>query len=140
MLRMSRPGKPLTKKGILLQTKMAELEKGDKCSNTLLANVLDMDDDFIAGSLLGDNTFGLQAAALWFGIVTQPRSNAWLDVDPTRWRFPSKVSKYTDLFHYQSNFVTVHKRPRPQWLFCQIRPFTWHKSTATKPPMWPYLP
>ena len=52
MLRMSRPGKPLTKKGILLQTKMAELEKGDKCSNSLLANVLDMDEDFIAGSLL----------------------------------------------------------------------------------------
>ena len=93
MLRMSRPGKPLTKKSIFLQTKMAELEKGDKCSNSLLANVLDMDEDFIAGSLLGDNTLGLQAAALGFGIGTQPRSNAWLDVDHTRWSFPSKVAK-----------------------------------------------
>ena len=95
---MSRPGKPLTKKSILLQTKMAELEKGDKCSNSLLANVLDMNEDFIAGSLLGENTLGLQTPALGFGIGTQPRSNAWLDVDHTRWSFPSKVFKYTDCF------------------------------------------
>ena len=88
---MSRPGKPLTKKSILLQTKMAELEKGDKCSNSLLANVLDMDDDFIAGSLLGENALSLQAAALGLATNKQPRSNAWLDVDHTRWSFPYKV-------------------------------------------------
>ena len=34
------------------QTKMAKLEAGDKSSNSLLANVLDMDDDFLlAGGL-----------------------------------------------------------------------------------------
>lgn len=87
---MSRPGRPLTKKSILLQSKMAELEKGDKNSNTLLANVLDMDDDFIAGSILEENDLCLQAAGL--GLVTnkQPRSNAWLDVDHTTWSFPYK--------------------------------------------------
>jgi hypothetical protein len=29
---------------------MEELERRDKCSNSLLANVLDMDDDFLAGT------------------------------------------------------------------------------------------
>merc|ERR550519_1958549 len=61
MLRMSRPGKPLTKKSIQLQTKMAKLEAGDKSSNSLLANVLDMDDDFLlAGGLrdFGDSRQG----------------------------------------------------------------------------------
>ena len=29
---------------------MEQLERRDKCSNSLLANVLDMDDDFLAGT------------------------------------------------------------------------------------------
>ena len=85
---MSRPGKPLTKKSILLQTKMAELEKGDKCSSNLLANVLDMDDEFLSGSILGENALNLS-----LGLNAQPKSAAWLDVDNNRWSFPSKVKR-----------------------------------------------
>ncbi len=37
---------------------MEELERRDKCSNSLLANVLDMDDDFLAG---------MGTDKVWFG-------------------------------------------------------------------------
>ena len=94
---MSRPGKPLTKKSILLQTKMAELERGDKCPNSLLANVLDMEDDCMADCNLEENSLGLPGEGLGLGIHAQPRSNVWLDVDPM-WSFPSKV--LTFIFFY----------------------------------------
>ncbi|CAL4073210.1 unnamed protein product, partial [Meganyctiphanes norvegica] len=45
ILRMSRPGKKITRKGIILKNKMRELEMNERSSRSLLANVLDIDDD-----------------------------------------------------------------------------------------------
>ena len=52
-LRMSRPGEKITRKTIMMQNKMKELDLKEKSSKSLLANVLDMDDDFRQG--LQDN-------------------------------------------------------------------------------------
>ena len=78
-----RPGKPLTRKDILLQTKLAELEKGDKQGNALLA-VLDMEDDQTQDSLNQKNSNdGLPR-------TKQPsKYAAWLNSD--KWNFPYKV-------------------------------------------------
>ena len=46
ILRMGRPGKKITRKTIMLQTRMKELELKERSSKSLLANVLDIDDDF----------------------------------------------------------------------------------------------
>jgi nicotinic acetylcholine receptor len=43
---MSRPGEKITRKTIMMQNKMKELDLKEKSSKSLLANVLDMDDDF----------------------------------------------------------------------------------------------
>lgn len=45
LLRMSRPGKKITRKTILLSNQMKELELKERSSKSLLANVLDIDDD-----------------------------------------------------------------------------------------------
>merc|ERR1712072_42231 len=46
ILRMQRPRKPITRKTIMMTNRMRELELKEKTSKSLLANVLDMDDDF----------------------------------------------------------------------------------------------
>ena len=46
ILHMSRPGKPITRKSIIMNNKMNEIEMKKNSSRSLLANVLDMDDDF----------------------------------------------------------------------------------------------
>ena len=47
ILRMDRPGKKITRKSILMSNRMNELEVNEKpLSKSLMANVLDMDDDF----------------------------------------------------------------------------------------------
>ena len=43
---MSRPGEKITRKTILIQNKMKEMDMKENSSKSLLANVLDMDDDF----------------------------------------------------------------------------------------------
>jgi len=45
-LRMSRPGEKITRKTIQMQKKMKDLDKKDLRSKSLLANILDKDDDF----------------------------------------------------------------------------------------------
>ncbi|XP_076177262.1 nicotinic acetylcholine receptor alpha6 isoform X2 [Ptiloglossa arizonensis] len=45
-LRMSRPGKKSTKKNILISNRMKDMELQERSSKSLLANVLDIDDDF----------------------------------------------------------------------------------------------
>ncbi|XP_030079119.1 acetylcholine receptor subunit alpha-type acr-16 isoform X3 [Drosophila hydei] len=53
ILRMGRPGRKITRKSILLSNRMKELELKERSSKSLLANVLDIDDDFrhtISGS------------------------------------------------------------------------------------------
>ena len=46
LLRMSRPGEKLTRKTIMMQSKMKQLDLKETSSKSLLANVLDMDDDY----------------------------------------------------------------------------------------------
>lgn len=46
ILRMGRPGKKITRKTIMLTNRMKELELKERSSKSLLANVLDIDDDF----------------------------------------------------------------------------------------------
>uniref|UniRef100_A0A0K2UQT6 Acetylcholine receptor subunit alphatype acr16like [Musca domestica] n=3 Tax=Lepeophtheirus salmonis TaxID=72036 RepID=A0A0K2UQT6_LEPSM len=53
ILRMNRPGKPITRKSILMTNRIKELELKEKTSKSLLANVLDMDDDFRPMSVAG---------------------------------------------------------------------------------------
>lgn len=54
ILRMQRPKKPITRKTIMMSSRMRELEmKEGKNSKSLLANVLDMDDDFRPMSVAG---------------------------------------------------------------------------------------
>jgi len=51
MLRMSRPGEKITRKTILMQKKIKEIDKNEVSSKSLLANVLDMDDNFCATTI-----------------------------------------------------------------------------------------
>lgn len=46
ILGMSRPGKKITRKTILMNSRMKELELKERSSKSLLANVLDIPDDF----------------------------------------------------------------------------------------------
>lgn len=52
VLRMGRPGEKITRKTIMMQNKMKELDLKERSSKSLLANVLDMDDDFRLVNLL----------------------------------------------------------------------------------------
>jgi len=52
VLRMARPGEKITRKTIMMQNKMKELDLKEKSSKSLLANVLDMDDDFVPSSTM----------------------------------------------------------------------------------------
>ena len=45
-LRMSRPGEKITRKTIMMSNRLKELELKENDSKSLMANVLDMDDDF----------------------------------------------------------------------------------------------
>ena len=46
LLMMSRPGKKITRKTIMMQKKLKELDKTENVSRSLLVNVLDMEDNF----------------------------------------------------------------------------------------------
>ncbi|XP_013789585.2 neuronal acetylcholine receptor subunit alpha-7-like [Limulus polyphemus] len=46
ILRMSRPGRKMREKSVMFNNKMKELELKERSSRSLLANVLDIDDDF----------------------------------------------------------------------------------------------
>ena len=52
VLRMARPGEKITRKTIMMQNKMKELDLKERSSKSLLANVLDMDDDLRPSSTL----------------------------------------------------------------------------------------
>ncbi|XP_065094851.1 acetylcholine receptor subunit alpha-type acr-16-like [Ochlerotatus camptorhynchus] len=58
ILRMGRPGKKITRKTILLSNRMKELELKERSSKSLLANVLDIEDDFrhASGGITGSTT------------------------------------------------------------------------------------
>ena len=90
---MSRPGTRLTRKDILLQTKLAELEKGDICDkqgNALLA-VLDMESE------MGDNNKNESAG---LPRTKQPsKYAAWLHSD--KWNFPYNVMCKSSKYKYK---------------------------------------
>ena len=46
LLRMNRPKRKITRKTIAMSIRMKELEMKEKTSKSLLANVLDIDEDF----------------------------------------------------------------------------------------------
>ncbi|XP_046403890.1 neuronal acetylcholine receptor subunit alpha-7 isoform X1 [Ischnura elegans] len=62
ILGMSRPGKKITRKTILMSNRMKELELKERSSKSLLANVLDIDDDFRHGGTLQSNSAAASAA------------------------------------------------------------------------------
>ncbi|XP_043210122.1 acetylcholine receptor subunit alpha-type acr-16-like isoform X2 [Amphibalanus amphitrite] len=62
LLRMSRPGEKITRKNIIMNNKMKELELKERSSKSLLANVLDMDDDYRGGLAPGPLTLAANSA------------------------------------------------------------------------------
>ncbi|XP_068211459.1 neuronal acetylcholine receptor subunit alpha-7-like isoform X7 [Palaemon carinicauda] len=56
ILRMNRPGKKITRKTIMMNNKMRELELKERSSKSLLANVLDIDDDIRQIQAMGTGT------------------------------------------------------------------------------------
>lgn len=68
---MSRPGKKITRKTILMNSRMKELELKERSSKSLLANVLDIDDDFrnVSG---GNNASTMTTTSLGSGFLRQP--------------------------------------------------------------------
>ena len=48
---MSRPGEEITRKSIMMAQKMKEMDKKEIFSKSLLANVLDIDDNFCAAKV-----------------------------------------------------------------------------------------
>ena len=86
---MSRPGAPLTRKDLLLQTKLADLEKGDKQGNALLA-ALDMENELNTGENKSSQVVGQQPKPR----QTTSKYTAWLDSD--KWNFPFKVKSKSE--------------------------------------------
>ncbi|CAG0913226.1 unnamed protein product [Notodromas monacha] len=62
VLRMQRPGKKITRKTIMLNNKMRNLELKERSSRSLLANVLDIDDD-IRGTMGMGMAMGMHSQA-----------------------------------------------------------------------------
>ncbi|KAL7297584.1 hypothetical protein TKK_0009261 [Trichogramma kaykai] len=69
ILRMDRPGKKITRKTILMSNRMKELELQERSSKSLLANVLDIDDDFrhISGQTTAYSTNNMRAEYSRYG-------------------------------------------------------------------------
>ena len=74
MLRMARPGEKITRKTIMMQNKMKELDLKERSSKSLLANVLDMDDDFRPSSTLPPHSHLGPPPVLGHGPPTGPNS------------------------------------------------------------------
>ncbi|EGI57969.1 Acetylcholine receptor subunit alpha-type acr-16 [Acromyrmex echinatior] len=73
VLRMSRPGKKITKKTILMSNRMKELELQERSSKSLLANVLDIDDDFRHGNSAANPASGyISRSAYGTPLSTRP--------------------------------------------------------------------
>ncbi|KAG8200860.1 hypothetical protein JTE90_015765 [Oedothorax gibbosus] len=69
ILRMSRPGKKITRKHLFMNSKMKELELKERSSRSLLANVLDMDDDFRQQSSTTINHPGQGGGGAGYGVL-----------------------------------------------------------------------
>ena len=81
ILRMDRPREKITRKTIMMSNRLKELELKEKDSKSLMANVLDMDDDFRFGNRQSkaDNNNSLQAS--------EPLSGSWWSRMPPSKRF-----------------------------------------------------
>ncbi|XP_014473834.1 PREDICTED: neuronal acetylcholine receptor subunit alpha-7 isoform X2 [Dinoponera quadriceps] len=73
VLRMSRPGKKITKKTILMSNRMKELELQERSSKSLLANVLDIDDDFRHGNSAANPASGYNISRSAYGTPLSTR-------------------------------------------------------------------
>ncbi|XP_025160141.1 neuronal acetylcholine receptor subunit alpha-7 isoform X2 [Harpegnathos saltator] len=73
LLRMSRPGKKITKKTILMSNRMKELELQERSSKSLLANVLDIDDDFRHGNSAANPASGYNISRSAYGTPLSTR-------------------------------------------------------------------
>ncbi|KAJ8955313.1 hypothetical protein NQ318_003406, partial [Aromia moschata] len=73
ILGMSRPGKKITRKTIMMNSRMKELELKERSSKSLLANVLDIDDDFrnVSGATSGSNN-ATMTTSLGTGFIRHP--------------------------------------------------------------------
>ncbi|KAJ8985839.1 hypothetical protein NQ317_006210 [Molorchus minor] len=71
ILGMSRPGKKITRKTIMMNNRMKELELKERSSKSLLANVLDIDDDFrnVSGAASGTNNANTMTTSLGSGFI-----------------------------------------------------------------------
>lgn len=77
ILRMHRPKKPITRKTIMMSSRMRELEmKEGRNSKSLLSNVLDMDDDFRPMSVAG--VYGTTGFIRVNGNPLEPHANTQL--------------------------------------------------------------
>ncbi|XP_049820259.1 neuronal acetylcholine receptor subunit alpha-7 isoform X3 [Aethina tumida] len=70
LLGMSRPGKKITRKTILMNSRMKELELKERSSKSLLANVLDIDDDF--RNVSGGNNASMTTTSLGGAFMRHP--------------------------------------------------------------------
>lgn len=86
VLRMNRPGKKITKKTILMSNRMKELELQERSSKSLLANVLDIDDDFRHGNSAANPASGyiryhwFSIHSIFFRSLRLARIPRWLDI------------------------------------------------------------
>ncbi|XP_071531429.1 neuronal acetylcholine receptor subunit alpha-7-like isoform X23 [Panulirus ornatus] len=76
VLRLHRPGEKITRKTIMMNNKMRELELKERSSKSLLANVLDIDDDFRAHTLPHTHTTNTNNTA---GFIRVPHGGHSVD-------------------------------------------------------------
>ncbi|KAK8753595.1 hypothetical protein OTU49_000510, partial [Cherax quadricarinatus] len=76
VLRLNRPGEKITRKTIMMNNKMRELELKERSSKSLLANVLDIDDDFRAHTLPHTHTTNTNNTA---GFIRVPHGGHSVD-------------------------------------------------------------
>ena len=68
---MSRPGEEITFKSILMTQKLKEMDKQEIFSKSLLANILDIDDNYCASKFTENN-----GVVSKYNHANQPSSNA----------------------------------------------------------------
>jgi len=109
---MSRPGKKVTRKTILMNSRIKEMELKERSSRSLLANVLDMDDDFRSASGISyAPTFNSNLTNRYSnsgaggnnsGVVVGPGSSSTLP------HFPPSSNAATSAYHQQQHAAGIH--------------------------------
>lgn len=101
---MSRPGKKVTRKTILMNSRIKEMELKERSSRSLLANVLDMDDDFRSASGISyAPTYNSNLTNRYPGAGGAGQAGNSSTLPP---HFPSSAS-----YHQQPQSQQVHPHP-----------------------------